>query len=204
MFFCTYTAQGSPVSLHHAREIDVTRIGVAVARLRRELQPLVRHHRDQLAPLGGLEWLPGLTATPGPGGRLESRRVRQQHPQRDAIHRAIGVVDGAELRHPTADGIVEGEQTAVAQLEHGDRGEGLGDGGPVIDRRVPGPAPAGAVGEPVVMPRDDAAVAHQHRRTPHHVSGLRERVEAAGNRRPGAAPPPGAPARGRTTAAERV
>jgi hypothetical protein len=36
------------------------------------------------------------------------------------------------------------------------------------------------------MPSHDAAVADQHGSSPHYVSGLRERVEAGGDRRPAA------------------
>src|SRR6185503_2627137 len=99
---------------------------------------------------------------------------------------SVWTVDGAELGDPASDRIVQLEKTAIAELEHGDRGEGLGDRGPVVDRRVAGLASARSVREAVVVSSDDAPVAHQHRAAAHDSGRLREVVEAAGDRLPGA------------------
>jgi hypothetical protein len=42
------------------------------------------------------------------------------------------------------------------------------------------------VGEPVVMPGDDAAVTHQRGRPPYHMSGFREGIESLGDCGPAA------------------
>src|SRR3989441_11560693 len=159
MFFWTYVSYGSPVmcSMIRAR-IDERRVAVAEARAGTEQDLLVRQHRHELLPARRLERLPRLGAI-RPGGTLEACRVRQQHPDRDVVDRAEGVVDLAQLRHPGDDLIVERQAAAVPQLHHGDRRERLGDRGPMVDRALARRLVARAGGETAVVAREHAPVA---------------------------------------------
>jgi len=60
--------------------------------------------------------------------------VRQQFADGDGIDGAVGIVDLAQFGHVTNRRIVERQPAAVAQLQNGDGGKGLGDGCPVVTR----------------------------------------------------------------------
>jgi hypothetical protein len=60
--------------------------------------------------------------------------VREQVTDGDVVDGAVGVMDLAEFGDVADGGVIEGEQATVAQLEDGDGGEGLGNGGPVVGR----------------------------------------------------------------------
>jgi hypothetical protein len=105
--------------------------------------------------------------------------MREQHPDRDAVDQTVGVVDLSQLGHPAGDPVVQRQEPAIAELEHGDGGQGLGDGGPVIDGPLVHLPSGGAIGEAVMMPLDDGAVSDQHRTAPDDPRGLREGVEPA-------------------------
>ena len=173
--------------LDDACEVQIARIGIAVARPRQKPELLVRHHGDELVPGRGLERLPMLAARPGPRRILKARCVREQHAQGDAVGgRLAGTVHLPQLRHPPGHPVVQGEAAAVAELQRGDRGQRLGDGGPMIDGSL-GHRPSGRpVGEPVVMPGHDLAVPHHHRGPADDAGGLGEGVESRGHVGPAA------------------
>ena len=56
----------------------------------------------------------------------------EKHADGDGFDRAERVMHLAQLRHIACRRIVERKQAPVAQLQDGDGGQGLGDGGPVI------------------------------------------------------------------------
>jgi len=117
-------------------EEDVAEVGITPAAAGRESDVGVGKHGGNLAPLGGLEGLPvavgGVVAVPRPGGVAEAGAVGEQMANGDGVNGTVSRVHLAQLGDVLHGRIVEGEQAAVAQLENGDGGHGLGDGGPVV------------------------------------------------------------------------
>ena len=96
----------------------------------------VRQHRGHLRPFCRLEGLPiairSLVAVPGPRRIAEARAMGEQVANGNPVDRPVLVVHLAQLRNVADRRIVEREQAAIAQLQDGDGGHGLGDGGPVV------------------------------------------------------------------------
>lgn len=74
----------------------------------------------------------GLIAIPRPSGVAKSGAVIEQFANGDGVDGAVSIVDFAEFGNVTDSRVVEGKLAAIAQLQDGDCGHGLGDGGPVI------------------------------------------------------------------------
>ena len=148
--------------LDHARQIDEGRVAVAEPGARAEAELLVRHHRDELIPARGLERLPGTALAVGPGGVLEARAVGEEHAEGDVVDGAEPVVHLPELGHVPHDGVVEREAAPITQLQDGDGGERLGDGGPVVHRVLRGCARDPQVATAIGVTRQHAAGTEDH------------------------------------------
>ena len=163
--------------LHDAREIDEAGVGVAEPRARFEGQFLVRHHRHQLFPRRGLEGLPGLSLRPGPGAALQSTRVREEHPHRDRVHRAVGIVHATQLGDELGHARIEREPAALHELHHRDRRQRFRDRAPVEDRVGVHALAERAVAQSNFMPAHDAPVLDQHGRRAHDRLGRHVTIE---------------------------
>jgi len=122
-------------ALDDLAEEDVTKVGVGPAVAGRESNVRVGQHGGDLGPAGGLEGLPvavgGVVAVQGQVGlRKPAEWVSRWRMVIWSMGRSRSA-PGA-VRDVFHSGVVEREQAAVAQLQDGDGGEGLGDGGPVV------------------------------------------------------------------------
>ena len=98
--------------------------------------------------------------------------MAQQVPDRHVLDCPEAVTHFAQLGNVLDDGIVEGEQSAIAQLHDGDRGKGLGDRGPMEDRVRVYRAGGLDVGQTVEVSSQHRVSSKDHQSAPHDPLGF--------------------------------
>ena len=186
MFFCTYDCPRVAADLlDDPREIDEPRIRVAVLRAGFE------HAAAGTASSRRADSTSSARTAP----RLRRRRTAtsdsESRPNATAASGSVmlsiipyGSWICAQLRHPPRDLVVERQLAAIAELHDRDRGERLRDRSPVEDRAVVDALARCLVGEPVVVAREDLAVAHDERAGADDLVAIGVRVEQTREARP--------------------